>query len=209
MTADSVNVWANGFLIVSLIVGVVATFAIVLSGNIKEKEFKKEISKANERAADADKKAAVLNIRSAALEKEAALARLETEKLKEQFAWRRLTEKQFTVIAKGLSNISVKEVFLSAITSDPESITFANDIKLALTKGGIKVTFSPSLIFGKKPTVGIKVTTSTKETLESIAQPFVDAGLILDGEIKAEQKGVNILIGSKPPPDINNSKQKK
>jgi hypothetical protein len=208
MTADSVNSLANVFLIASLVVGVIATYAIVVSGNIKEKKLKQELAATNERAAEANQKAAELNIRAASLEKEAAAARLETERLKAQFAWRRLNEKQVTIIAAGLSKVDLKEVSLSAITSDPESMTFANDIKLALTKGGIKVTFSPSLIFGKKPTVGIRITASTKDTLESIAQPFVDAGLILDGVIKAEQKDVNILIGSKPHPAANNEKQR-
>lgn len=58
MTADSVNSVASWALIASLVVGVLATYAIVVSGNIKEKKFKLEISRANADAENAKADAA-------------------------------------------------------------------------------------------------------------------------------------------------------
>ena len=77
MTADSVNIWGNWFLILSLIVGVLATYAIVVSGNIKEKGLKEELSKANTvaekakyDAANATQKAAEAHLRAKEIELE-------------------------------------------------------------------------------------------------------------------------------------------
>lgn len=208
MTAEAVNSWANGFLIASLVVGVVSTYAIVVSGNIKERALKRELAEANvvaenakSEAAIANQKTAALNARAVTLEKEAEVARLETEKLKKQFAWRRLSKHQLDTISKGLSKVNSNiNIVVSAIASDPESMTFAGDIQLALSTGGRQVSLTPSIVFGKKPIVGIEISGPDKETIETLGQPFIDAGLSLAGVIKEKQKEVNILIGSKPSP---------
>lgn len=68
MNADSVNSWANWFLIASLVVGVFSTWAIVVTGNIKERNLKLELSRANERAAKSEERAAELELASKQLE---------------------------------------------------------------------------------------------------------------------------------------------
>ena len=77
MTADNVNSWANGLLVASLIFGVIATYAIVVSGNIKEKVLRQELSKANTDAekakfdaATASEKAADTNKRAQEIERD-------------------------------------------------------------------------------------------------------------------------------------------
>jgi hypothetical protein len=218
MTVDTLHSFANWALVGSLVLGLLSTYAIVVTGNIKEKELKRELSKANEavekaktdaasaneRAADANQKAAALNNRAAILEKEAAQARLETETLKKQFAWRRLGGQQLRIIVSGLSKIKVNNpVVLSAIASDPESMTFAADIQRAMSEGGFRVEIRPSVVFGHKPIVGIEISGPDKEDLEKMGQPFVDAGLALSGVVKPKPAEINLLIGSKPPPTVN------
>jgi len=87
MTADSVNSWANGLLVASLIFGVIATYAIVVSGNIKEKVFKRELSKTNADAekakadaANASSKAADANLRAQVIERDNIVLRNDLEK---------------------------------------------------------------------------------------------------------------------------------
>src|ERR1700730_10377726 len=49
MAADSVFFWSNWLLLLALILGVIATYAIVVSGNIRDKELKHELAESNER----------------------------------------------------------------------------------------------------------------------------------------------------------------
>src|SRR5947209_1995753 len=46
--ADSVNFWANWVLVGALIVGVLSTYAIVVSGNIKETALKRQLATSKE-----------------------------------------------------------------------------------------------------------------------------------------------------------------
>jgi hypothetical protein len=43
MSADSVNFWANWFLVAALVIGVVSTYLVVVSGNAKEANLKSEL----------------------------------------------------------------------------------------------------------------------------------------------------------------------
>jgi len=80
MTAEIVNSLANWLLVASLICGVVATYAIVVSGNVKEKGFKGELSKANADAEKAKADAANANLRAQAIEHENITLRNDLEK---------------------------------------------------------------------------------------------------------------------------------
>jgi len=66
-TAEDVSSWANAWLVLSLVAGVVSTFAVIWAGNIKEAALKKDVAASNERAAK--------------LEREAADARLELARI--------------------------------------------------------------------------------------------------------------------------------
>lgn len=108
MTADSVYSLANWTLVGALIVGVLSTYAIVVSGNIKEKAFKLELSKANEGAekakrdaanaeenitrlkVEADKQIALLNTEAIKSKEEIAKAQLEVAKANEKTEAERL-----------------------------------------------------------------------------------------------------------------------
>ena len=65
MSADGVYFWANWVLVAALVLGVAATYAIVVSGNIRDKALKLNlatqgtiVAQANERAAEAEARAA-------------------------------------------------------------------------------------------------------------------------------------------------------
>lgn len=197
MNAESINSLANWLFIGSLIVGVFSVYAIIKSGEIIQDELLREISQANENAENA-------KLKSTDLENNAPIARLEKEKLKQQFSWRRLNRTQFDIISKGLLKIETKtKIILSAIASDPESLTFAYDIKQAIEAGNFEVTVRPCMFFFKdQPPNGITISGPIEEDLVEVAQPFTDAGLNLGGHISPNQKGIDILIASRPPPII-------
>jgi hypothetical protein len=56
-TAEWVSDWSNWALLASLVVGVAATFFLVVSSNVKEEALKKELLAANERIATLGKEA--------------------------------------------------------------------------------------------------------------------------------------------------------
>lgn len=62
MTADDIYSWANWLLVASLVLGVLATGAIVISGNIREERLKREIAATNLRAEQANAEAAKANL---------------------------------------------------------------------------------------------------------------------------------------------------
>lgn len=92
MSANEVYSVANWILIGALVLGVIATYAVVVSGKIKEGRLKQELSQANERAANALQKA-----------EEERLARV---KLEERVSWRRLTTEQQSEIGARFSHFS-------------------------------------------------------------------------------------------------------
>ena len=85
MSADDIFFLGNWVLVGALVVGVMATYAVVVSGNIRDKELKGEIAEANARGEEA--------------KAEAAKANLELERLK---APRTLTDEQQLRMAEKL-----------------------------------------------------------------------------------------------------------
>jgi hypothetical protein len=82
MSADNVFWWANWILVGALLVGVGATYAIVVSGNLKEAALKREVAAAGAVAEIAKADVAKANETTAVLQREAEQARLQTESQK-------------------------------------------------------------------------------------------------------------------------------
>lgn len=136
MSADTVSWLANWVLIGALLVGVGATYAIVVSGNLKEAALKREVAaagavaataKANaatatERTAALETEAAQAKARAAALENEAAQARLEQERLKAIVAWRTLTPEALNTLTESLRKDPKGSVVLAYTANDPEAL---------------------------------------------------------------------------------------
>jgi hypothetical protein len=156
MSADDVSWWANWILVGALMIGVAATYAIVVSGNIKEANLKRELREKDDaleaykltvdgKVADAKSEgikagatAGNALVRAAELEKEAAAARLETEKLKAVVAWRTFSESQGTELGRVLSG-KPGSVNLRWMDGDPEALFLAIQVSHILENAHWKV----------------------------------------------------------------------
>ncbi len=125
ISADEIYSLANCLLIGSLVLGVIATGAVVVSGNIKERQLKQELSKTNERAAIAEQRAAEANLKA----EEEGLARV---KLEERVAWRRLTIDQQSEIGSRLGRFSGQLAAVWYNAGDHEGGVIASDIAAVL-----------------------------------------------------------------------------
>lgn len=79
-TAEWLSFWSNWILIGALILGVLATYGVVVSGNVKEAALKRDIAASNKRAASAE---------------------LETQQIKERMAPRFMKGEPFLAALKG------------------------------------------------------------------------------------------------------------
>lgn len=183
---DIIGRWAMiggiGFGVLALILTAISSVALYTSG----KNFQREAAIFQREATE----------RIAVLNNETAQARLETERLKRQIAGRRLTETQFQTIVDNLTGLNL-ELILSAIATDPESMLFATDIQRALAAAGIKHHMQPQIPFSSRPVVGI-IISGPKDNVTRVGQAFTSAGFNVTGEER--QGDIEILIGSKPPP---------
>jgi hypothetical protein len=152
MSADDVYWWANWVLVGALLLGVGATYAIVVSGNIKERALRRELASAGAAAETARANAAAATERAKALEKEAEQARLEQEKLKAQLAWRVLPKK----VTKTLENLLARtpsKINIQHVANDPEALYLAIQFSNIFGAAGwqvqmLSVTMAGTVVFG-------------------------------------------------------------
>jgi hypothetical protein len=125
--AEFISFWSNWILIGALIVGVVATYGIVVSGNVKESAANTRIADANARAAEAGQKAE---------EEKLERVKIEQEILK-QLRPRDLSKQQFDDLVSALKGKINKKLSVHTLT-DREASAFGFAIMDALTKAGIE-----------------------------------------------------------------------
>ncbi len=130
--AEKVFSWANWFLVGALIVGVLATFAIIVSGNIKEGYLKRGIAEAGQQAAEADARAAEAN-------RKAEEERLERLKLEAKIAPRRLNADQQRAIAAALKSFAGRKVMVKSYAQDVEAAILGKQIIESLKSANIDV----------------------------------------------------------------------
>lgn len=192
MSADEVFTLANWFLVGSLIVGVVSTYAIVASGKIRDTASKRDLAHAREESAKA-------NERAAQLEKDAALARLETERLKTLMAWRRITTQQHARIVATLKGKVTDDVSVEFVDSDPEATQFHADLWQTLKDAGVKVHWYS----GWERAVGLQMTNVNSATGQILKNAFAEVGIHFEERsepgLKSAADKVEIIVGSKPP----------
>ncbi|RJQ51688.1 MAG: hypothetical protein C4526_09590 [Nitrospiraceae bacterium] len=200
MNAENVNSLANWVLIISLAVGVVATYFIVVSGNEKERKLKLELSKANadaekakSTAAEANTKTAELNFKVEQEARKRAEAELALETLRGKLRGRSLSQKQRDILLLSLRQFSGATISVTSL-GDKESATFADQIISVIQEAGIVVvrnfvgTLSP-------PQYGIIISPDLKPAFHDAfkkAQIDIKIGRATDS---------NIFIGLKPPID--------
>ncbi len=192
MTADDVFTWANWFLLASLVIGVISTYAIVASGKLRDEQSKQELAQARTEAAKANEKAAQL-------EKDAAVAHLETERLKGLMAWRRITAQQHASLVAALKGKVTAKVWVEFVVSDPEATQFHADIWQMLKDAGVEVLWYS----GWDRAVGLQITNATSPTGTLLRKAFGDVGFIFqvrsEPGVKSAGSEVEIIVGSKPP----------
>lgn len=155
-SASWISDWANWVLVASLIVGVVATYLVVISSNVKEEGLRRDLAGATERTAKLEKETVEaharlnvetgrLNVEIGRLNKEAAEAnasarlaearaveaQLELARFK---APRRLTSEQQATLAERLKTFSGTKFAMSVAPGD--SVDLAMDIGDTLKSAG-------------------------------------------------------------------------
>jgi hypothetical protein len=182
----------NWFLLGSLVVGVISTYAIVVSGKIRDTESKRALAHAREVSAQA-------NERAAQLEKEAAFAQLETERLKELMAWRRLTVQQHDLLVSTLKGKIPEKIWVEYVESDPEASQFQADIAKTLEDAGIKL----QKYSGWGRGVGLQITHGDSSTGQILKSAFASVGIFFEDRnepgLASAKDSIEILVGTKAP----------
>jgi len=174
-SATFIGAIANWCLLASLVTGLVSTFVIVKTTDVKEAYWDRdrevardrivelshqseiakaelgkasaEIADAKRQAADLDKQAAAAKERTAALEKETAQAKLEQEKLKAQLAWRILPADVAQRLQQELAK-APGSVNIKHISNDTEALYLAIQIGNIFSQAKWKVAMTSVTIPG-------------------------------------------------------------
>ena len=135
-TAATVSDWANVLLVISLVLGVLSTYAIFIAGNVKEAALKREVAAASIKTAELEKEAA-------ALEAQAEADRLARLKIEARMAPRSLSQQQQNELASTLSQFKNVRGTIIASPSTQESEWFARVLHAPLRAAGWEITVEP------------------------------------------------------------------
>jgi hypothetical protein len=202
-TAEFVSFWANWLLVGALVVGVIATWAIVVSGNVKEAALKRDVAAANQSAGAANERAAQLEKEATEARAEIARANERTEKLRaDNLALQKLMQPRRLGTLFAITSVDAPDVPPAAemqfegirrfagtpvviqVVPDFEAQTLANDMVLVLrafgwhpqTIGEAESHVPPSLISD-----GVQVTfphgSKLYDAAQALATGFTNAGL--------------------------------
>jgi hypothetical protein len=208
-SAEWVSWAANWTLIAALLFGVAATFAIVVSGNVKETALKLDLAKATESAAKANERAAGLEVKAAELQ-------LEIVRLK---AKRSLSEEQSAAFVEAMKPwVGMKVTF--GTTQEWESISLAQQIGALLAQagwqilpaqkgdlriGGFSATTGFAVISGNGVIIGVHPASAIGKTMGGAANAMaalltkdgIAASTGVDAALTIEDS-INIDVGTKP-----------
>ncbi len=190
MSADDIFFWANWVLVGALVLGVLATYAIVVSGSIRDRELKKELKEKDDRISSA-------NERAKQLEKDAANARLEQERLKSVVAWRSLTKEQHDPLITSLKGHKFS-VWTSWVGKDPEATIFRNQIDATLKEAGLETKhFS-----GWEMAIGLQIRNLPGKDYDILMRAFQKANIPFESVSpnNFSPDELLIIVGTKPPP---------
>ena len=206
---------ANWVLLASLLGGVLSTFVIVKTADVKETHWDKdreaarerfselateaeharaEFGKANAEIAKANATIAKAEERAAELGKEASLARLEQEKLKAQLAWRRLEALETRAFVQNIAG-KIEKIILFNLSPDPETVSYMVDLNSAFTRAGVKVDARSGMT---GPYFGIGLEGGSEQERAIVIDAFAAAKVIVRPEAPFGE--LTLIVGSKPPP---------
>jgi len=203
--AERIFSWANWFLLGALVVGLIATYTIVVSGNIKEAYLKREIAEAGQRAAEAD-------ARAAEADRKTEEERLERLKLEAKIAPRRLNADQQHAITAALKPFSGRKVMVKSYAQDVEAAILGKQIIESLKFANIEVSDNTlSVSSFRSIALAVHVTGNDEtlvatllDALSSVGNLYVTpepppatAGIAMGGGNESAMAAV-IFVGSKP-----------
>lgn len=201
MSADSVFSLANTLLVISLVVGVVSTFAIVKSGKIRDTVLTQKLADANKAAGDANKLAADANKEAEILKQsnvtlglqleQERIKRLELEKRVEP---RHLSDEQRALLVSELRSSGWKRVEIIWV-GDGEPEFYARDLGSAFEQAGVVVhvhTLNPFI-----PSAwGLAVVKSANYDSSRLKAILDEAG------VESKSAETNDMLGQKDHPTI-------
>ncbi|VVM99871.1 hypothetical protein PS659_03299 [Pseudomonas fluorescens] len=185
--ADSIYSWSHTFLVIGAVLALVGTMGAYWSGGIREKF--------------ADERIALNEVETARAKRDAAEANLAQLKLKAELAWRVVTPPQAEVLMTDLRGTGM-EVWLTFVGQDPESSHYRAYLNTALMMSGIRTHF----FSGYASAVGLQLRGGTDIERNLIISAFSKAQIPLMTSDERSQFGesvVEIIVGSKPPPQLN------
>lgn len=186
--ANTIYAISGVLLVLGAVLTVIGTIGAIWSGGIREKY--------------SDERIAANEAQTARANAEAAEALLEAERMKAQIAWRRLSPQQHKVLVAMLRGKLKEGVWLETVGSDSEAMELHADLQRAFDEAGVKV----SVFLGWERAVGVGITNGPEASKQVLREAFGAIGVVLDeskvGFIKMSDK-VEIIVGSKPPPELN------
>ncbi len=199
---------ANWCLVASLLTGVISTFVIVKTTDVKEahwdhdrdaakeriselareSEFAKaelgkanaEIENAKRQAAELDKQAAEAKERTASLEKEAAQARLEQERLKQIVSWRTISKAAGDKMV-ALLKTNPTFIKLAYVAADPEALGLAIQLSKVLEAAGW-TSVPEAMTFSSRLILEIRVPGPENEAVKLLRNALTEAGISFSTE---------------------------
>lgn len=179
--------------LIALLFGGGAVLALYFSATNADQK----IAAANERAATLEKEAAGLRQSTVGLELDLENERALRVKMQQAIAWRRITpEQEATLVAKLHSHPLT--VSIQAVSGDPESTLYGDDIRRTLVAAGFTVNASLKNFSGPMHGLGLSTTPSGERAVVASAFKSADVPFGDDGTPAAE---VTIVVGSKMPAD--------
>lgn len=183
MSADSIYFWANWALVGALVVGLFATWAIILSGNARDRALRQELAAATKSAAKA-------NEHYAELLHEMGGRHLTTEQ----------RDKLVSFLKSHIEFFPDGKLSLGNYT-EPETYIYVGEIVAAFEAAGIRI--GARSTYTGPPIYGIAIRTKPEEGISAqiIKDAFDAAGI--DARIDPINPPgfvTQIAIGPKPPP---------
>ncbi|ODS01381.1 hypothetical protein AUC68_00525 [Methyloceanibacter methanicus] len=202
-TAETVANWSNWFFLASLLVGIVATFLLIISGRVKEDNLKRELAHAQEKTAGLELEA--IRAKERLLKERAARVTLEM-----QLSPRTLSRTTQESLKDAIRAFEGETVAVETYAHDAEAANFAEQLIRCLRSAGIQVSSEvASRLDVGRLAIGIIIGGRNEPLAKLIAGRLASAGHLSvaydpnqAGKQDDSAPGVLILIGARPLPNI-------
>lgn len=193
--AETVYWWSNFSLLASLIIGVLATYGIVVSSAVKENA--------------ADERANKMELEAASANERAMQAALEAEKLKARLAWRELTPEAASDLVRHLFQHK-GSITLQTMSGDSEALEYAFDFSKVFKSAGWNVG-AEGRTFGQTLVVGLHIPDGNSPFVQIVRDAFIASGIPFETSPVPSSgtsigsgipNSVILFVGSKPRPAL-------